>query len=444
MSKNGNSNVPEEEEKVSTPEVPVSAKEDEVSTTISHAMASTPTAPAPEYPELTKDTLRNLEDKVRLRISAIGIGNAGSQIAAALYKEDKEVFIINSSLRDLSDDVISSHIPSFIIGNEARGAGKNRMKAKELLKINGKQLFSIPQFIDMVEHSDIIFICASSAGGSGSGIAPDLAGWLAKMYPHKIIIPYGIIPKLSDSIIAQNNTLQFMDEIEKLKVPYMIADLAHYEDSPNDVAYTAIANHIVTTIDIISGKYLNHSNNGMIDENDMRVIVGEPGYMAAYCLNNITPAMVDKKSIQSYIIDLIKNSPAASIQRDKIVKQMGVIVNCPDSIMESAKSGNYNELCEYIGVPLAIFENYSVNEKALGQFIVLLSGMNLPYSRILQAKQKIEEHEEAIKKVKPIDLSPDVDRFAFLNNRDTTKLVDASQAPVDEGKKKSVLDDFFG
>ena len=168
MSKNGNSNVPEEEEKVSTPEVPVSAKEDEVSTTISHAMASTPTAPAPEYPELTKDTLRNLEDKVRLRISAIGIGNAGSQIAAALYKEDKEVFIINSSLRDLSDDVISSHIPSFIIGNEARGAGKNRMKAKELLKINGKQLFSIPQFIDMVEHSDIIFICASSAGGSGS------------------------------------------------------------------------------------------------------------------------------------------------------------------------------------------------------------------------------------------------------------------------------------
>lgn len=391
--------------------------------------------------DLAKDTL---EDRVKLRIGVIGIGNAGSQIVGSAYAAGFSVFVLNSSLKDLSDTVVNENIPSFIVGDEARGAGKNRQKAKELFRSNGKTLFAAKRFDYLVESSDIIFVCASTAGGTGSGIAPDLIAILAQMYPNKIVIFYGIIPKLSDSIIAQHNTVQCMDEINKLKVPFMLGDLSHYEDVPNDVAYNQIGKHIVESISVISGKYLFDSNNGMIDENDMRVIVSEPGYMGVYMLNGVTPAQVDIKPIQKYMIDVIKKSPAAPIQRDDIVKELGVIVNCPDEMMEATKTGNYNDLTGYIGTPLAIFENYSVAKGSHGQFIIIMSGMNLPYSRILLCSEKIEQHEEKLRRAKVIDLSTDVEKFGFLDSRgDPSKLVDTSKVRPDEAKKSSVLEGFF-
>ena len=391
--------------------------------------------------EKTKDYL---EEKVKLQISVIGIGNAGNQIIEKAHASGFDVFAINSSLKDLSDAVVNETIPSFIAGDEARGAGKNRDKSKELFKINGKKLFETPKFSDMVEGSDIVFVVASTAGGTCSGIAPVLINLFNQIYPNKIIIFYGIVPKKSDSIMAQNNTVQCMDEINHEKIPYMLADLAYYEDIPNDVAYADIAKHVINSIEVISGKFLHQSTSGMIDENDMRVIVSEPGYMSVYALDKVTPAQVDKASIQSYMIGLIKNSPAAPIQRDEIVKELGVIVNCPEEMMEASKTGNYNELTNYVGVPLSIFENYSVNNAAFGQFIVLMSGMNLPYTRIMECKAKIEEHAEKLKRVKEIDLSADASELDFLNDhKNASKLVNTSKETVDEKNKKSVLDGFF-
>lgn len=390
---------------------------------------------------LTKDFL---EDQVKLKVSIIGAGNAGNQIIGRGHKEGYTVFAINSSVKDLSDEILGESIPSFIIGDEARGAGKNRLKGKELFKINGKKLFNSPVFTNIVEESDIIFVTAGTGGGTGSAVSPEICQLLSMIYPNKIVIFYGILPKLSDSIMSQNNMIQCLNEIGKAKIPYMLADLAHYENVPNDIAYADIAKHMIDSIGVIAGKFLRQSSYGMIDENDMRVISSEPGYMAAYILNDITPTKIDQKSIQSYMIDRIKNSPAVSIQRDGIVKQLGVIVNCPEELMEASKTGNYSELTNYVGVPLSIFENYSVNNGTLGQFIVLMSGMNLPYSRILQSKKIIDEHEEKLKRVKEIDLTEDVNRLSFLNQHSNMdKLKNNSKITTNDKDKEDILGNFF-
>ncbi len=382
-----------------------------------------------------------LEKDVKLKISVIGVGNAGNQVIEKAFKEDYPVFAINSSIKDLSDSIINEEIPTFIIGNEARGAGKNREKAKELFKLNGKDLFGLSDFVDMVNESDVVFVVAATAGGTGSGVAPELIKLFTTIYPNKNIIFYGIFPKISDSIMAQANTIQCMSEIDECKIPYLLADLSYYENTPNNVAYDAIGKHVIESLNTIRGDYLNHSNSGMIDENDMRTIIWEPGYMATFMLNNMTMAQVDKMSIQSYMIKQIKNSPAVQIQRDKIIKQLGVIVNCPDEMMETTRTGNYNELTEYIGIPLSIFENYSVAENSFGQFITILSGMNLPYTRILLCKNKIDQHEELLKRTKKIDLSSDVNGIEFLNNR-SHKII--TEKEKDDTKiNTSILDKYF-
>lgn len=382
-----------------------------------------------------------LEKDVKLKISIIGVGNAGNQIIEKAFKEKYPVFAINSSIKDLSDTIINEEIPAFIIGNEARGAGKSREKAKELFKLNGKDLFSISNFANMIDSSDVIFVVAATAGGTGSGVAPELIKLFTTIYPNKNIIFYGIIPKISDSIMAQANTIQCMSEIAECNIPYLLADLMYYENIPNNIAYDEIGKHIVESINIIHGNYLNSSNSGMIDENDMRTIIWESGYAATYMLNKMTMSQVDKQTIQFYMNDRIKNSPAVQIQRDKIIKQLGVIVNCPDEMMEATRTGNYNELTEYVGIPLSIFENYSVADGSFGQFITIISGMSLPYSRILICKNKIAEHEDLLKRNKKINLTNDINSIEFLNNS-SHKIITEKE----KGETKAninILDKYF-
>ena len=395
-----------------------------------------------ERMEKLSEVREDLDSKVRLTISLIGVGNAGNQVAVRAHKAGYRVFAINSSLRDLNDAVVDENIPSFIAGTEARGAGKNRALAKKLFKSNGKTLFGTPQFSGMVESSDIVFVVGSTAGGTGSAICPELMNILSQMYPQKIIIYYGILPKESDSVQAQYNTLDCLTEISEAKHTYMLADLSYYEAESNDVAYEGIGNHIIESINVIAGKYINQSKSGIIDENDMRAIISESGYMSAYILNKVTQKQVDQASIQSYMIKQVKNSPAADINRDGIVKQMGVIVNCPEEMAEATKTGDYKELQSYIGTPFSVFENYSTNNSTMGQFIILLSGMSLPYSRLLKCKEVIKEAEEILKRQKEIKLSDDLNEFDFLKRAGASSRL-LSETEETEETKAAVLNSFF-
>lgn len=394
--------------------------------------------------ESTKATTveRALEEKVKLSIAVIGVGNAGNQNLNKCKAEGFDVFAINTSMKDLSDSVVSEHIHSFIAGKEARGAGKNRTLAKKLFKSNGRDLFNNTYFMSMIQKSDVIFVCGSTAGGTGSGIAPTLMNYLEQAFPSKIFIYYGILPRLTDSVMAQYNTIDCLNEIIENKSTYALADLEYFKNIPNDQAYEQIGNHIVESIKVISGTYLNSSKSGMIDENDMKTIVGEKGYISIYSLNKITQTDVDAESIQSRLIKLINNSPAVMIPRDGIVKEMGVIVNMPEEMNEASKSGDYTELTNYIGTPLSIFENYAINNKSVGQFIVILSGMNLPYNRILAAKEIITKSEEILKRSKDIDLQQDLDEYKFIGITSASSRL-LEEHDDDENKRNDLLNSLF-
>ena len=74
----------------------------------------------------TQQTLKSeLERDVRLNVFVIGVGNAGNQTIVFGKREGMNVFAVNSSIKDLSDQIVDETIPSFIVGKEARGSGKN-------------------------------------------------------------------------------------------------------------------------------------------------------------------------------------------------------------------------------------------------------------------------------------------------------------------------------
>ena len=381
-----------------------------------------------------------LENRAALQISLIGVGNAGNQLLNEAIKHDIEVFAINSSYADLNNSVVDKNIKSFIIGKEARGAGKNRKVALSFMKDNGMELMTqVPVFTQMCERSDVIIVSGSTAGGTGSGVCPSLVALLKQQYPTKIIIYCGILPRLTDSVKAQENSIGCLSEITELNVPYILADLDYYQGIPNDEAYKDIQMFIIDCINSIRGKYLNKSSYGMIDENDMRTVIAEPGYLSVYNLNKVSQSQLDKESMQQMMIKKIKQSPATEIMRDGIVKQMAAIINMPDDMTDSSKASDYEELIGYIGRPLAIFENYALTQSATGQMVIILSGQTTPYNRIAKMNEIVAEYAERANKQKKFNLS----ELRSSDVKDEIPDFLKGSERKDEEEKHSQLADFF-
>lgn len=384
-----------------------------------------------------------LEERVRLKVSIIGVGNAGNQLLnEAIKHENVSVFAINSSDRDLRNSVTDDSIKSFIVGTEGRGAGKHRDVGVELFKQNGLQLVTaVPAFKQVCETADVIVVACSTAGGTGSSISPNLVGLLKKMYPNKIVIFSGILPRTNACIEEQENSIACLADVMKHDVPYILTDLDYYGDMPNHEAFPKCQSYIMNCIDVITGKYLNMSKYGMIDENDMRMIIGQPGYLSIYNLSGVKQSDLDQRTMQSMMIDLIKNSPAAPIMRDGILKNMGAILNMPDDMTDASMSSNYTELQGYIGRPITTYENYANVATPTGQMIIILSGQTQPINRINQMQDIVNEIKENAKRQKSFDLS-ELTKDSITGSREIPKFI-AGIGNKEEVDADSAAADFF-
>lgn len=336
---------------------------------------------------------------VKLKLSVIGVGNAGCQAVQLAKQYGHNVFAINSSEKDLADNIIDKSINAILIGNR-RGAGKNRTTAKEFLKFELKNLFGNEDFLEIVEPADVVVVVGSTAGGTGSGIGPLLTNRIQVTYPGKICIFFGVIPKHAESAQAQFNALECVNEAshESLKMPYILADLNKFEEEANDVAYRKMSEYIVDCLNILRGDLLVESPYGMIDESDLLTILAEPGYMSIYHLKDITQKKLESATTQSMLISSIKNSPATMIQKDGIVHKMGVMINTPEQVNDPCKSGNFSELQEFVGFPLDTFLNYAVADTPKGEIALIMSGLSKPIDRLSECTAIAKRFTDAINK----------------------------------------------
>ena len=148
----------------------VKVKEDVVDSNSSTATSSIPVLKS------------KLEKDVRLNVFVIGVGNAGNQTIVYGHKEGMNVFAVNSSIKDLSDQIVDEAIPSFLVGKEARGSGKNLAKGVALFKENGRDLFQNNIFIDNCQKADVIVVVSATGGGTGPSVSPEICRILQKMF----------------------------------------------------------------------------------------------------------------------------------------------------------------------------------------------------------------------------------------------------------------------
>lgn len=354
-----------------------------------------------------------------LKICTIGIGNAGNQIAE-LAKVEKDIpgLALNSSQKDLTN---VKSIPKVIVGDE-KGAGKNRDEAKRFIKEQIANLLNQEKFIDYVSEYDVVFIISSIGGGTGSGMAPITTDILSRKYPDKRFILVEIYPPLKESLAAQQNGIDYLKEVQQFlpNVSYMCYDNNRRTHLPTSEMMKSVNNEIVEHMSIIRGDYLYPTPYNSIDEKDMLKILETPGRIAVYDLHDIKEKDLDEESLENKLIDIIKNTSSnVELDRDKIVKRMGVITNLNETLNKLFNT-NIPSIKELIGEPVEGFEHVSIGQKGDPNCVFLiLSGLSVPDDRLQKIMQRIEEGLEELARSKESSVLDDLETDAIKELRGT-------------------------
>jgi hypothetical protein len=301
------------------------------------------------------------------RVNIIACGQAGSNIAMEFERLEYDTLIINTSKQDL-DSVSVKHK----IKLNADGSNKDRNKAKEILSNNIEEVLeNVMSYID----KEIVLLIFSGAGGTGSGISPFLASYLAQQ--NKKVITVIILPDDElESVKACDNSYKALIELEQLKGTENIGCTFILDNKKDDKF--KINKEFANLIDSLFSLNCN-SRAGNVDEEEILTM------LMTFGMCYLTKVSRDKTS-NLELINTLQNNIFPPLEKSLTLLYFGLIL---------AKNNiNKFDIYKELGsTPFDDFIGYGSNYS-----LMILSGMPYPITRINLFKEKIKSNKQNIAK----------------------------------------------
>lgn len=291
----------------------------------------------------------------------LGIGQFGSNVTKKFEHVGYPCVVANSSTEDLKTRDAKNKLHF----KNGQGCHKDRRKSKQLLKDNLKQL--IDEVKTKMPSITTIFICASAAGGTGSGMLAAVSKILAEELNINICL-VTVLPDNSESYQAFANTVELFKEIEKLDCvgAVFILDNAKNKDKLkiNDIFYTHL--HSILTNE-------NGGNYGCLDRSEIDKLLSVPG-MAVI-------AKLKRENRDRLISALVSSNIYAPIEQNKVIRYVGYL-GC-------GTNADISDLFLEVGTPIDTYIGTNAPS-----YTCILTGLSLPKTRLTEimglAKNSVE------------------------------------------------------
>ena len=211
-----------------------------------------------------------------MKIKLFGIGAAGNKAVMQLVKDKvvhiTDVLLINSTARDIPEDIDQNNL--VIIGNTG-GCGKDRDLAKKMMIDYLQSVDENP--IDTLIDGDekMIFLAASTEGGTGSGASVILGQYLqaitkSEELPNGIPVNMVSFTGFEDDARGLKNTVEWFKDLDENMVVQSISNKRCLPMADNNRrAAEEYANKVFSQrVRILIGKDLNPSDSN-VDNMDL-------------------------------------------------------------------------------------------------------------------------------------------------------------------------------
>lgn len=332
----------------------------------------------------------------------LGIGQFGGNITRKFEEAGYPCVVANSSQEDLQ--TVKNAKNKFHFKNGS-GCHKNRKKSKQLLQQNLDALLN--EIKSKMPGVSTIFICASSAGGTGSGMLAAVAKIVSQIL-HITVCIVTVLPSNAENFQSYANTVELFQELEKLDCvgAMFVLDNAKHNDKLkiNDIFFT----HLDALLANVNG-----SDYGCLDRSEINQLLSTSGMAVLAKLGKDKSAML--------ISAITDKNIYAPIEPNKVVKYIG--------IMSTGKQQTLDELYLSVGMPI---DTYIGTDSTSN--VCMLTGMTLPKTRLNEIKSMAQTNANTIKKNMETAKSELFDdSMDFLNMFEEDK-------PVKEEKKVSSWD----
>ena len=290
-------------------------------------------------------------------IGFLGIGQAGSNIALGFERLGYNVAYLNTSKEDLDSLKYAKH-KIHIKGGE--GASKNR---NAVLQLAAESIDDILNDVTSILTQQFIMVIFSTGGGTGSGLGPAIASYLASIQ-RKVIIA-AILPSDSESPRTCENAYNTCVDISGLQGigATFLLDNSNIEDK--------FALNDIFVKDIDSLLNLNNcSKYGNIDKSEVKTMLSTHGLA-------VITRQSKAKSTASFIIDGLQHNIYAKIE-DKSPVLIG--------ISTTNRSLNMDDIYLETGYPYDDFRGIS-NTNTL----CIACGYALPMKRLEVLKNRAQK-----------------------------------------------------
>jgi hypothetical protein len=256
------------------------------------------------------------------------------------------------------------------------------------------------------------------------------------MYPSKKFIMIQTYPSMKESIAAQQNALDYLKEVRSFMpdATYMCYDNNRLANKSTIEMMEHVNQEIIEDICVIRGDYQYPTQYSSIDDKDMWKIISTPGRLCVAREFGLKEKDLDDKTIEEILIyNMVNTSVMVELERDRIVKRLGLITNLNQSLHKCLDT-NLSKLKDLIGEPVEGFEHIYANpeETDINRVIVLMAGLSIPDDRIRKIMQRIDEATEKLTKVKESSVLDDAKTDLIAGLRETSGQCQSREINTDE------------
>lgn len=295
----------------------------------------------------------------------LGIGQFGGNVTRKFEEAGYPCVVANSSLEDLA----TRNAKNKLHFRNGQGCHKNRKKSKALLKDNIELL--VDEVRSKMPSITSLFICASSAGGTGSGMLAAVAKILNRQLEINICI-VTVLPDKSENFQSYANTVELFQEIEKLDCVGSIFVL----DNSKNKDKLKINEIFFTHLDALLTNE-NGSDYGCLDRSEIDNLLSTQG-MAIL-------SKLGKDNSDKVLVSLTANNIYAPMEANKVIRYMGVM-SCNTNV-------ELDEVYSQVGTPIDTYIGTNSPSN-----VYMLAGLTLPKTRLNEIKTMAQTNAEIIKK----------------------------------------------
>lgn len=296
-------------------------------------------------------------------IAFLGLGACGSNISLRFQRKGYTTIFINGSEQD----------------NKALGSARNIFKLKGFDGCSGdrgKAELALAENLELIEEikkikEKIIYLVFSTAGSTGSGLAPILCDVLSELNEDedspKIICCIAVLPKRAEALQKHINAYNCIKEISERDIGSCILVDNNKMDSLEKINST-----LVSTLDLFF-KEDSFSAKGNVDMSERLLMISQKGVL------HVSAVCSGKSKGAGLLESIFTKNIYAPLEPDAVIEYLAVINSLEDGV-------DIDAILKATGIPQNIFQGFGAKKT-----ITILSGLSFPVTYLSEIRENAEE-----------------------------------------------------